>query len=658
MQIKHTFLFTLILGLAWTGLLFAYSGGPDPASNGIFGQPACNMAGCHVGNPLNAAGGSLTVNGLPAEYVPDQVYPITVVVQRTGLPSTAKYGFQMSAVDVNGAQAGSFTATSNRVSVISGNSIQFAQHNAIATVIAPFTGIFTFNWRAPASAAAGTVRFNVAGNAANGTGQNDGDFIYTRFIDIPANAPPPDLTFRTYTTANLGGTSLRTDGAGSLIDIGYSRIQPDAGSTTPSGVLIFGLRTNNVLVTEAGVPASSLITAGRIYAEVGGPVNTGLAIANPNAGNAVINFNFTNAAGVDFGGNSFVLGPGVQLAKFLSESPFSDGASVQGSFSFTSTVPISVIALRGFTNERGEFLTTTLPVLDLSAPTNTDVTYMPHFADGTGWKTQVVLVNPTGNPISGGVQFFSAGTPTAPGVPISINVNGTAGTSFPYTIPAKSSVKLLTSGTSVPIATGSVRVTPGQGSVAPSSLVVFTFKPGAFTVSEAGVAGVPANASRMYVEVSGSGTAPGTVQTGLAITNISATAATINLELFRLDGSSTGLSTPINLPGNGQVARFVHELFPGLALPFQGVIRISGGGVSVVGLRGRYNERGDFLITTTPASDEGAAPINTELLFPHLVNGFGWSTQFILFSGTGGQTTAGTLRFYTQDGAGLNLTLN
>jgi hypothetical protein len=59
MKIKHTFLFTLILGLVWASYLFAFITGPDPASNGIFGDTlACATAGCHVGNPLNAAGGS------------------------------------------------------------------------------------------------------------------------------------------------------------------------------------------------------------------------------------------------------------------------------------------------------------------------------------------------------------------------------------------------------------------------------------------------------------------------------------------------------------------------------------------------------------------------------------------------------------------------
>jgi hypothetical protein len=657
MQIKHTFLFTLIFGLVWTGLLFAYQNGPDPASNGIFGLPACNAAGCHVGNPLNAAGGSLTVNGLPAEYVPDQSYPVTVVVQRT---AAVKYGFQISAVDANGNQAGSFTAGSNRVSVITGSGIQYAQHNALATTLAPFTGTFALTWRAPATAV-GTVRFNVAGNAANGNQQNTGDFIYTTPpIDIPAvAAPPPDLTFRSYATANAGGVSVKTDGGGAAIDVGYSRILADAGSTTPSGVSIFGFRTNNVLVTEAGVPASPLITAGRIYAEVSGPVNTGVAIANPGPGDAVINFNFTNAAGVDFGQGSFALAAGAQRAAFLNEAPFNGTGAIQGTLSFTSTVPVSVVALRGFTNERSEFLITTLPVVDLSAATNSDVGFLPHFADGGGWKTQVALVNPTGNTITGTVQFFSPGAGSTPGAPLTLTAGGVTANSFAYSIPAKTSRAIVTSGTPTAVAVGSVRVTPGAGSVAPTSLVVFTYKPAAFTVSEAGVSGVRANASRMYVQVTGNGTTAGTIQTGLAIANTSATPAVLNLELFALDGSSTGLSTSITVPGNGQAASFVHERFPTLPLPFQGILRISGGaGISVVGLRGRYNERSDFLITTTPASDEGAPASAAEMLFPHLVNGGGWSTQFILFSGVAGQTTAGNLRFFKQDGSGLSLTLN
>src|SRR5438552_16361421 len=85
MQIKHTFLFTLILGLAWTGYLFAYAFGPDPAMNGINGNAqTCAVAGCHTSFPLNSSSGSVSVSGLPASgWVAGQTYPLTVTITRT-----------------------------------------------------------------------------------------------------------------------------------------------------------------------------------------------------------------------------------------------------------------------------------------------------------------------------------------------------------------------------------------------------------------------------------------------------------------------------------------------------------------------------------------------------------------------------------------------
>src|SRR5206468_4975632 len=116
--------------------------------------------------------------------------------------------------------------------------------------IAP-TGVFNVNWTAPASAAVGTVRFNLAGNAANGDISNQGDFIYARIDRIdPQPAPPPvDTSVRAFSFGDRAGVSVITDGGGDL-SAGYSRIQADTGSTTPTGVAIFGLRQNNVVVTE------------------------------------------------------------------------------------------------------------------------------------------------------------------------------------------------------------------------------------------------------------------------------------------------------------------------------------------------------------------------------------------------------------------------
>ena len=66
---------------------------------------------------------------------------------------------------------------------------------------------------------------------------------------------------------------------------------------------------------------------------------------------------------------------------------------MRGTFTFTADLPVAVIALRGFVNERSEFLMTTLPVAPLTAGP-ADTVYFPHFAAGGGWTTQVILVNP------------------------------------------------------------------------------------------------------------------------------------------------------------------------------------------------------------------------------------------------------------------------
>src|SRR5207237_8166279 len=143
MQIKHTFLFTLILGLAWTMYVFAYASGPDPGQNGLFGQ---DCTSCHVGR-ANPGTLSISVSGLPASWTAAQIYPLTVTVPK---PTGSRvYGFQLSVVsDSTNQQAGSLARGTN-VQVICGNgagtplypgmncssggAIQFAEHLTAGT---------------------------------------------------------------------------------------------------------------------------------------------------------------------------------------------------------------------------------------------------------------------------------------------------------------------------------------------------------------------------------------------------------------------------------------------------------------------------------------------------------------------------------------------
>jgi hypothetical protein len=167
----------------------------------------------------------------------------------------------------------------------------------------------------------------------------------------------------------------------------------------------------------------------------------------------------------------------------------------------------------------------------------------------------------------------------------------------------------------------------------------------------------------MYAESSGTLGQPGSIATGIAIASNSATDANMTFELTNLDGSAAGLPPPVTRTiGDFGNAKFLTEIFPGLPNPFKGVLRIStssGSGIAVVGLRARYNERAapdNFLVTTTAPVVETIQAASPELLFPLLVTGGGYTTEFILFSGAA--PTNGALYFFQQNGASLSLTVN
>jgi N-acetylneuraminic acid mutarotase len=201
--------------------------------------------------------------------------------------------------------------------------------------------------------------------------------------------------FLLYNIVDRAVVSYQTQGSSGSVAVGYARIQPNSGSRTPAGVGILGFRQNGVLVTEAGVPTSPLIRAARIYVEMGTRTMTGLAIANPNNQDATVDFHFTTAEGMDLPSGRVTIPAKSQIARFLNESPFNGSLSFNGTFTLSSSLTVSLIALRRYMNERSELLITTLPVVDLAvAPVNETVLF-PHFSDGGGWTTQILLVNPT-----------------------------------------------------------------------------------------------------------------------------------------------------------------------------------------------------------------------------------------------------------------------
>jgi hypothetical protein len=739
MKTKHTFGFTFILGLVWTGILFAYSAGPDPGVNGVFGSAnTCNASGCHNSFALNSGTGSVAIGGLPTTWTPGQTYDLTVTVSLSG---SSRYGFQFSAVNNStNAQAGDLlSATSNdtRVQFITGSGIEYAQHST--TFFSPGTP-FRFRWTAPTSASFGTERFKVAGNATNNDGTSSGDRIYTtsstvsplagdtvapvisdvtsssvnsnsatitwttdeaadtqveygltssygssttlnstmvtfhsaslNLAPFPSNttihyrvksrdavgnlATGTDRTFvTTFAISNLGGVSRISDST-QPYNYGYARILSSSG-TTPSGLAIFGVRQDGILVNEAGVPGQSLISSGRIYAEVSadGLLNTGLALANPNPTAAVITFTIRDTDGNTIRTDTTTIEANRQLVSFINQAPFSSGNGIQGSFTFTSSIPVAMIALRGFFNERtpSEFLMTTLPVVDLAAPVSSGTQVIPHFAAGGGWTTYLLLVNPTGVAQTGSVQVLDS-----LGAAQTVVIDGVAASSAAYTVSPNTSRRVVVTG-AAGLVYGPIRVIPTGGGPAPVPLVVFSTKDGPITVSEAGVPVTMGTAFRMYVQQSPSLQ----IAPGIAIGNATSTPGSVTLTLTSLDGATTLGTSQQALPASGQVVAFFEQMMPALAgQSVQGILRITTdlSSISVVGLRGRTNERGHFLMTTTPPTLEDGSSTIAERVFPHLVNGGGWTTQFVLFSGTTAQTSGGNLIFVEPDGDPFDLNIN
>jgi hypothetical protein len=460
-----------------------------------------------------------------------------------------------------------------------------------------------------------------------------------------------------YTIPDNGGRSQTLTSTDPQLAIGSILIQPDSGKTTPAGFAVLDYRAGGVLVSEATVPASPLIQAGRTYVEVNDGVNTGVAIANPGSDPTTVTFYFTAADGNTLGQGMFTLSARQQVAAFLNQPPFNGPASIAGSFTFTSSRPVSAVAFRGFVNERNEFLFAPLPVSDLQAGLQVGVQTMADFADGDGWTTQVALINPTDLPQSGTVQFLDPGAPNDSGLPIQLVVNGVAATAFDYLIPPRGAVRLVTGNTGTSIRVGSVQVTPATNNTAPSAVAIFSYRRQGVTVTAASVPALqPATSFRLYVESAGAPNSLGSLQTSIALANPSLNELQVYLELRTLDGAQTGLIKVVTLPPKGQLSRFVGEFFPDLPLNFRGIMRLSSNARFVMqGLRGWYNERSDFIVSSIPPSDE-TVPSRSQSALPHVVQGADYATQIILFNAAPGIAT-GRLLYSTQAGeskSGMN----
>ena len=465
---------------------------------------------------------------------------------------------------------------------------------------------------------------------------------------------PPDLTRTSFAIPGRGALSTMAAQQPGLSITGYARIRPESGNQPPAGLAIYGYRKDGVLISEAAVPATPPIQAGRISLDSARGAHTGIAVLNSNDVPVILSHAVMRPDGSQLERIVRILAPGQQVANYIEYPhwPGVDPWTHGGTFSFTASSPVAVIGLRGFENERSEVLLSTLPVTDLAARRDQPVVF-PHVADGGGLSSRIILTNPTDQTLTGRLQFISQS-----GQAWSVVLDGQAGTAFDYSIPAQGSKTFVTANASADVHIGWIRVVPATGAAYPAGVLIFSFRPAGVVITEAAVAATaPSSAFRLYVEKDN------IIRTGFAIANPGTAVAQVTYELTDLNGAPVGNALTITRPigSNSQVSMFIDQLpgFENLPVPFRGVLRISttGAGISVSGLRGRYNERGEFLMSTAQPVDENAPSTSSDLFFPNFPQSGGFTTQFVLFPRSN-LPTSGQLEFFLQTGQRMNLPLN
>lgn len=184
----RVFQFSAIAAVPLT--LWAFSTGPPIRRTGAAVDGGITCTACHTGSPVNDnTGGNVAI--LAGAYRPGEKQNIRV---RVNHPDAARYGFEITArLTSDETKAAGVFAESDTVQVKcdpTGNApcngtTEFAQHRSAPRITGPH--FFTVEWTAPATDV-GPVIFYAAANAANNSGNNQGDHIYTTRLIIPSAA--------------------------------------------------------------------------------------------------------------------------------------------------------------------------------------------------------------------------------------------------------------------------------------------------------------------------------------------------------------------------------------------------------------------------------------------------------------------------------------
>ena len=334
--------------------------------------------------------------------------------------------------------------------------------------------------------------------------------------------------------------------------------------------------------------------------------------------------------------------PRAHLSRFLTEEPFYAESPLAGTFTFNSTVPISVLGLR----VEGKSYK---PVFSRIAVSGAHVQdrkrrLIPYFITGGGWISHVVLMNPTHRELRGQLEYAFADSPAS--------AQPETG-EMEYTIPPQGVRRLVLPRSSVS-RTGYAVLRPADAARAPFASVLLLRENGSVPADHASMEAVaPGPVQTLYVERNAE------LATRVIVVNFSDRPNTVRMDLTSLDATPAALSQSLILPARGVWSATLDEMENGRLLPksFRGTLRIqSESGPEITGISARYRNEGSMqdIMSLMPSIEALASPTRGTMVFPHIVDSGGYISRFVLLNKSEYISTL-ALRFLSSSGKPMRL---
>jgi len=193
MQIKKVAQIAVPL-LIFATLCYANAEGPPNRRTGAPGETTCNVPECHGDFALNDGVGSLTLT-VPATFKPFDTVTISIDLQR---PGQQRWGFELTVLDLSDNPVGKFIFTDPTRTQPGGDLVTgriYAKHRLVGTDpgVTDVAPGWSVDWESP-GLSVGDIKFYAAGNAADFSGDQTGDYIYTAQANVAEINQPPMIT--------------------------------------------------------------------------------------------------------------------------------------------------------------------------------------------------------------------------------------------------------------------------------------------------------------------------------------------------------------------------------------------------------------------------------------------------------------------------------